>query len=393
LVLRVIALAIVTAMHTPDPRRLLRGTALAATALLITAAPRASAQTASTAAAPNGWGYGFQVQMWHFSSDSKEHVVGDVKQAGFNWMTHQVEWQAVETAPGQYDWSQLDGIVSAGLAGGLNMMLSVAHAPIFYRSTTSGLMPADPTTFNTFMQAIAARYAGRVQAYELWNEENLDSEAGTDNVDPSTYLRLLKAGSTGVRAGDSNAKILLGAPSPTGANSPGSSIDDLTYLSQLYAINNGEVAGYFDILSAHPSGFSNPPDCTPETPQCSLSGSWNDDPSFFAFYRVGQYYNLMQQVGDGAKQIWLTEFGYCSNQSPPAGHEYCRYISEDQQAALLQQAYQVARQTPYIGAMFQWNLDFQLAVPQTDEKWGFGIIRNDWSARPAYGRLLGMAKP
>ena len=57
--------------------------------------------------------------------------------------------------------------------------------------------------------------------------------------------------------------VLLGAPSPTGANIPGSVIDDLSYLQQLYAINGGEVIGYFDALSAHPSGFSNPPDCTP----------------------------------------------------------------------------------------------------------------------------------
>lgn len=380
-------------MHTPDARRLVRGALLAGFVLLLVAAPQASAQTSSTTALPNGWGYGFQVQMWHFSAESKQHVVGDVKQAGFNWMTHQVEWQAVETAPGQFDWSELDGIVQAGTAGGLNIMLSVAHAPDFYRSDTSGLMPTDPTTFNTFMQTLASRYAGQVQAYELWNEENLGREAGIGNVDPSTYLPLLEAGATGVRAGDPNAKVLLGAPSPTGANIPGSSIDDLSYLQQLYAINNGEVSGYFDILSAHPSGFSNPPDCTPDTPSCSLSGSWNDDPSFFAFYRVSQYHDLMTQMGDGGKQIWLTEFGYCSNQSPPPGYEYCKYITEDQQAAFLQQAFQMARATPYIGAMFQWNLDFQLAIPQTDEKWGFGIIRSDWSARPAYGRLLGMPKP
>jgi hypothetical protein len=33
-----------------------------------------------------------------------------------------------------------------------------------------------------------------------------------------------------------------------------------------------------------------------------------------------------------------------------------------------------------------------LAVPQTDEKWGFGIIRSDWSGRPAYNALAQMPK-
>jgi hypothetical protein len=187
--------------------------------------------------------------------------------------------------------------------------------------------------------------------------------------------------------------VLLGAPSPTGADIPGAVIDDLSYLQQLYAINGGEVIGYFDALSAHPSGFSNPPDCTPATPECSLSGGFNSDDSFFAFTRISEYRDVMVQNGDAGKQIWLTEFGYCSNSLPPPGYEYCRYITEEQQAQFLVQAFNMARQLPYVGGMFQWNLNFQMSVPQSDEKWGFGIVRPDYSGRPAYGALLGMPKP
>src|SRR6516225_9302911 len=82
-----------------------------------------SAQTASTTAAKNGWGYGFQVQLWHYDQSARANVIGDVKQAGFNWLTEQIEWDAVETAPGDYDWSQLDPIVNEGNAAGLNIML------------------------------------------------------------------------------------------------------------------------------------------------------------------------------------------------------------------------------------------------------------------------------
>jgi polysaccharide biosynthesis protein PslG len=254
-------------------------------------------------------------------------------------------------------------------------------------------MPSDPSTFGQFMNAVASRYVGKVQAYELWNEENLDREAGPGNVDPSTYLPLLEAGSTGVKSADPSALVLLGAPSPTTSNVDGASIDDVSYLQQLYAINGGEAAAYFDVVSAHPSGFSNPPDCTPATPYCSLSGAWNTDDSFFAFTRVSQYRDVMVANGDDAKQIWFTEFGYCSNDSPPPGYEYCKYITEAQQAQFLMQAYQMARQTPYVGAMFAWNLNFQLSVPPSDEKWGFAIVRADYSGRPAYFALLGMPKP
>jgi phosphoketolase len=83
-------------------------------------------------------------------------------------------------------------------------------------------------------------------------------------------------------------------------------MDDLRYLQQLYVLGGGEAKAYFDAVSAHPSGFSNPPDCTPSMPACSLSGGFNDDPSFFAFTRVQQYRDLMVQNGDAHKRIWFT---------------------------------------------------------------------------------------
>jgi hypothetical protein len=360
---------------------------------LVLLVPTQTSLAQSTTAAKTGWGYGFQVQLWHYDPVATTNVIGDVTQAGMNWMTEQIEWDAVETSPGTYDWSQLDNIVNAGNSAGLNIMLSFQHAPEFYRTPTSGLMPGDPGTYGAFLGAVAGRYPGMIQAYELWNEENLDREAGPGNVDPSTYLPLLESGYTAIKAADPNALVLLGAPSPTGVDVPGSIMDDVTYLQNLYAINNGEAAAYFDVLSAHPSGFSNPPDCTPDTPQCSLSGGWNTDDSFFAFTRVSEYRDVMVQNGDSAKQIWFTEFGYCSNPTPPPGYEYCKYVTEDQQAQFLEQAFTMARNTPYVGAMFAWNLNFQLSVPQTDEKWGFGVIRADYNGRPAYFRLLGMPKP
>jgi hypothetical protein len=345
-----------------------------------------------TPAASGTFAYGFQVHMWDLNQEAKGFVVGSVKQTGFNWIKHQVEWQQVEQTAGQYDWSELDAIVNTANGAGLNIILSVLHAPDFYRSPSSGLMPSDPSKYQQLMQAMATRYAGKVKAYEMWNEENLSRETGVGNVDPSTYLPLLKAGFSGVKAGDSTAQVFLGALSPTGVSQPGISMDDLAYLKALYALNNGEAKNYFDVLAAHLSGFSNPPDCMPSTPQCSLSGAWNTDPSFFAFYRLGQYRDAMTQAGDDSKKIWLTEFGYDSSDVAVPGYEYSTYISEDAQARFLVQAFQIARQTPYIGGVMVWNLNYQMAVPQTDEKWGFAVIRSDWSPRPAFLALAAMPK-
>jgi hypothetical protein len=338
------------------------------------------------------FGYGFQVQLWDFNADAKKQTLGFVQQAGFNWAKHQVEWTSVETAPGQFDWSELDSIVNTTSAANTKMLLSVQHAPTFYRNANSGLFPSDPSTYRTFMQTVATRYKGKVQGYEIWNEENLSRETGVGNVDPSHYLPILAAGATGVRAGDPGAMVLLGAPSPTGANVPGQSIDDLQYLNQLYALNSGEAKQYYDAVSAHPSGFSNPPDCTPQTPTCSLSGGWNNDSSFFAFTRVAQYRDVMVRNGESNKKIWFSEFGYCSGSTPPPGYEYCKYLTAQNQADFLVQAFTRARALDYVGGMVVWNLNFQMAVGETDEKWGFGVVRNDWTPRPAYYALAQMTK-
>ena len=338
------------------------------------------------------WGYGFQVHLWNFSAQAKSNTMGLIKQAGFTWVKHQAEWATLEPSPGTYDWNELDTIVNAAGVTNTKVLLSVQDAPAFYRTPSSGFFPSDPAKYGAFMQALASHFKGRVHAYEIWNEENLSRETGFGNVDPSHYLPILKAGSLGIRAGDSAALVLLGAPSPTGTNIAGDTIDDIKYLNQLYALNGGEAKQYYDALSAHPSGFSNPPDCVQTTPSCSLSNAWDTDASFFAFTRVAQYRDLMVRNGEANKQIWFTEFGYCSSATPPAGYEYCKYLSAQHQANFMVRAFNKARALDYVGGMIVWNLNFQVVVPQTDEKWGFGVLRDDWTPRPAYYALAQMPK-
>ena len=155
----------------------------------------------------------------------------------------------------------------------------------------------------------------------------------------------------------------------------------------------GQALAYFDAVSAHPSGFSNPPNCTPVTPQCSLSGGFNDNDSFFAFTRVSQYHDLMVALrGLAARRSGSPSSATARTSTPPPGYEYCTSIDATTQANFLVQAFQMARSLDYVAGTTQWNLNYQLAVPQTDEKWGFGIIRDDWSARPAYSALAQMPK-
>jgi len=287
-------------------------TGLAAVLMLL--APTASAQTTAPHA---GWGYGST-----YTSNIMTRPRGPISSAtspgGLQLDDQQIEWQAVELGPGDYDFSQLDLIVGDGNAAGLNILLSFATRRPFYRSPTSGLMPSDPGTFGQFMQTVATRYAGKVSGLRAVGTRKISiakPAPATSTIHLPAAARSWLWRRQGWRSG---RLVLLGAPSPTGANVDGVSIDDVSYLQQLYTVNGGEVMGFFDGLSAHPSGFANPPDCTPATPECSLAGGWNNDDSFFAFTRLSQYHDVMVQNGD-SRQIWITEFRVLLEHDAAAG--------------------------------------------------------------------------
>ncbi|MDE3077354.1 MAG: hypothetical protein KGJ86_18205, partial [Chloroflexota bacterium] len=176
---------------------------------------------------------------------------------------------------------------------------------------------------------------------------------------------------------------------PTGVNDPNIAADDLTYLQQMFAYQGGVVKNYFDALGAHNEPYWNPPT---DTVASHIQPSYSNHRSFFFRDGAEAYHNLMAQNGAGDKQVWETEIGYDAN--PLAPPNYIGWtVSEQQQADWLVQLFQYARSNyPWMGAIFVWNLNFQAVVGQTDEKWGFGVVRGDYSARPAYSALAAMAK-
>src|SRR5947209_8226073 len=78
----------------------------------------------------SSFAYGTNLDLWDFSQTGKSLTTGLVKQAGRGWISEQVQWSAVETSPGQYDWSQVDAIVSSAQQAGLKIMFSVMQTMV-----------------------------------------------------------------------------------------------------------------------------------------------------------------------------------------------------------------------------------------------------------------------
>ena len=289
----------------------------------------------------------------------------------------------------------LDRLVNDANAKGLNVLFSVVKAPAWARPADDRSVdgpPANPQDFANFMAAVANRYQGKVQAYEIWNEQNLWYEWGgrDGRIDAARYMALLRAAYNAVKSNDPNAIVISGAPTPTGVNDGNTAVDDQAYLRAMYA--NG-LRGVSDCIGVHPSGFNNPPNL--DWTQGG-DGDFKGHPSFFFRSTMEGYRNIMLQNGDGNKKLCPTEFGWASVQGlgagPAAGYGYAAQISEGLQAQYITQAYQMARNWGWVGPMFLWNLNFAPVSGAADEKAAFGIVRPNWSHRAAFDALAGMSK-
>ncbi|HEY8598207.1 MAG TPA: hypothetical protein VIL85_07235 [Thermomicrobiales bacterium] len=333
-------------------------------------------------------GLGIQAQYFGQPLDRLTGMVNDI---GFTWTKQQIIWRDVEVSKGRYEWGQLDEVVDTLNRANIRVMLSVVKSPRW--ATPAGLddgTPLNSQDFGDFMRAIATRYKGKVIAYEIWNEENLAAETG-NRINPAFYVQLLKAGYLGVKGIDPGAIVVLGALSPTGVNNPSLAVDDLIYLDQLYKVNGGEIKNYFDVLGSHPYGMANPPDTLWSEGKPGPEKKFYNHDSFY-FRRFEQQYAIMQQYGDGDKQIWLSEWGWGSDFRPD-GYQEFNTVTEEMRAKYVTDAIlQMRQKNPYMGVTFLWNLNWSIIGNWYDGPSHYSIINPDYSKRPVYDALKRLPK-
>ncbi|MGA9349081.1 MAG: LysM peptidoglycan-binding domain-containing protein [Anaerolineae bacterium] len=346
---------------------------------------------------PTSFGYGIQV---HMIGQDQAKIVSTVKDIGFGWIKHQIVWKDFETSKGNINWGNIDTLVNSCYNAGLKVLLSVVKAPTWARGGLADLTvdgpPANPQDLANFMGAMAERYKGRVQAYEVWNEQNLHYEWGNEALDANRYVQLLAAAYQAIKAKDSGAIVVSGALTPCGDN-PLIAVDDLTYLERMYQAG---LKNYCDAVGVHPSGYNVPPDADWRT--------WSDPTAVFRGPSDNHHHswvfrgtmegarNIMVRYGDSAKKLWPTEFGWASvaglGVSPKPGYEYAADNTELEQARYIVKAYEMGKGWGWVGPMFLWNLNFGPVLGASDEKAAFSIVYPDWRPRQAYAALHDMPK-
>ncbi len=284
------------------------------------------------------------------------------------------------------------------------ILLSIAKAPNWARSNPNlDGPPDDPQALASFLTQIVTEYAGNFDAIEIWNEPNLVREwTGALPFNGAGYMQLFSAAYTAVRAVAPQLPIVTAGLAPTGDT--GGSIDDRSYLRQMYAAGLGS---YRDIvIGVHPYSWAN----TPEATCCGTEG-WDDDPHFFFADNLRDYRQIMIESGHADLQMWVTEFGWASWDGfpgqPHADSQWMLRTDKWEQANDTIRAFVSGQQTPYIGLMFLWNLNFAMIdglIENADERVAYslvvpgvaGMIDNnseDRTERPLYWMLFDAVRP
>ncbi len=166
-------------------------------------------------------------------------------------------WKAIETANGVYSWTNLDAYVAWARANNMEITFTLGQPPswavagaadsnpgsAYYNYNTPD--PAHPEYWENFCTALATRYKGEIEAYEIWNEP-----PGYYLGTPTQLAALTQEASTAIKAVDPAAKIVSASCTGTGSISWLDSY--FSALQSLGALNSIDVAGYHLYVSGPP---------------------------------------------------------------------------------------------------------------------------------------------
>ena len=291
----------------------------------------------------------------YFESPAQIDAALDQMQAmGVNTVRIGIPWAGINPVPGYYDWSQSDYLINAADARGMGVLAVITTTP-GYAQNGSGIYsaPTSPEAFGQFAGMAAQRYAGKVGAYEIWNEPNAAPFYGPA-PDPAGYTELLKAAYPTIKAADPDATVVGGVVGST-VTYQNLTLNPVTFVDQMY---ESGAQGYFDALSFHPYQYAMP---------FSTGGYHPDSP----INQLADIRDLMVANGDTDKLVWASEYGQPTSVS-----------SDAEQAAYLQDMLTTWRTLDYTGPAFVYTLEDD-QTGSSDPEATFGLIRSDGTWKPA----------
>lgn len=331
--------------------------------------------------------YGIQTFLWWDGGSAGLQAAQVSRVLNFSYIKQTFPWNEIEPRQDEWDFTQSDRIVALAEEWQLSLIVRLSESPDWATTPPETITeawvdapPDDLADWADYCGHIAERYQGRITAYQVWNEPNLQREWGGWQPDPEAYVALLAACSDAIRAVDETAIIISAGLSPTGSGLP-LAIPDDQYLDALY--RHG-FQTHIDVVGAHAPGFA-PPAIGPDDAVANGSARWA------SFRRVEDLRKIMIRHGDAARQMAILEFGYTTDTQNPTYAWFAVTPDEQAQYTVAAYDYAIAHWRPWVGLMSLIYMPNPLWT-EANEEWWWAIGTPDYRWRPIYFDLARMDK-
>ncbi len=205
---------------------------------------------------------------------------------------------------------------------------------------------------------MSKRYAGKVQAIEVWNEPNhpFFFKPRTKGKGAEEHTSMVKDAYTKIKRdgpqGSQRVTVLAGGPSYV----------DTDWWRRLYELG---IKNYTDVVAVNPCMA--PADLPP----------WAaDTDGKYRMRHTTALINLMTRYGDGEKPIWFTEFGWSNHSNTSQTAPWNRGVTETRQADYLQQTFGLLKyKYPTVEQVFWYNL--RETTSGSAQKDNYGLLNRD----------------
>jgi hypothetical protein len=288
--------------------------------------PQTSAQAGRGVPGSPEFGYGARLELDGIYLDQALELAADLR---FDWLVVPVRWSALQ--PNTPYWAKLDAVMAFAARNQMAVMISLTQPP---NSVLTGSGP-DPVQTAALVQDLARRYAGTLQALELFPAANVRSGWGAD-PNPKSYASLYNQVSAQLAAASLPVLLVGCGLQPLAAAPAAGEMDDLAFLQGVYD------------AGAHPAVIS------------LLLNDVNIDPLAApgaTNRRALRHYEEVRQVMTGAGQqssmVWITAIRAPSGTIQTAK----AHSNEPQQSTWIYQAYAQMRSQLYIGVAVYQSLN------------------------------------
>jgi len=230
-------------------------------------------------------------------------------QAHLGWTRLDIGWKDINPQPGVWDFAVTDSQVNDALAQG-QQILAILHLVPAWLTTNADIPPLSTSQWSAFVQQMAQHFAGRIAAYEIWNEPddgNINGDGigwGRNIEEPPLYTDFVHAAAVQIRAYAPGTLVV--APAFQSRNTA-SGVDNRKkrILDQIQGASYPEGPGYsfVDVISVHNNAGDTEPsrDMGRRLNYENLAYVWNHAPSM------------------RTKPVWVTEYGWKSSSVTEAG--------------------------------------------------------------------------